>query len=230
MYVTTNWKQWVDEQLQCIYTSGLNAISNINVVLLHRDDMEAQLASDYIHDMYGVVNIIKIHERDPKPRQEGHTLKIIHDHCKQNIDDKILYLHTKGISRPYTDNIQFPSNDKKPWVYNWRNCMQHHCVFNHKKCIEDLENHDAVGTRWYNQPAGYPPHFSGNFWWANAKYINTLQDPLTFSRYWKWGRFSCEFWIGGSYVPCVSGAPRNMKPIRGNPSVMNYPFSETMFR
>lgn len=138
-------------------------------------------------------------------------------------------MHTKGITRPFTDEKMFPSNSTKPWTYNWRNCMQWHCIMQHDICIIDLDNHDIVGTKWVKGPA--PPHFSGNFWWANASYINTLQDPMSFPRWWLWGRFSCEFWIGGATIDKIAGRPKWKEFIARDPPAKhkNYPFRKDMF-
>lgn len=231
VYATSRVELWLREQLDLLFDSGLMDICKLYVVILHRTDQHMRDAANYIQNNYDMSNIDVelVREHHPRPRYEAHTLKRLKAYCEKHPTHKILYLHTKGISRPFTDETLFPSNNSKPWTYNWRNSMQWHCVVNHSNCIHDLQTHDIVGTKWIWGPA--PPHFSGNFWWANAQYINTLVDPMTFTHWWLWGRFSCEFWIGGSVVPKIEGRPRSNKFVKRDPQpkYKSYPFRRDMF-
>jgi len=73
--------------------------------------------------------------------------------------------------------------------------MEHFIILEHQKCIESLADHDICGVNWNLQTLG--PHFSGNFWWARSRYIQTLPpiDSLT-TRNDTAGRHNCERWIG----------------------------------
>ena len=51
--------------------------------------------------------------------------------------------------------------------------MLYSLVYNHLSCIELLENYDTIGVN-YRAAVENPQHYSGNFWWANSKYINKL--------------------------------------------------------
>lgn len=231
VYVCDNVQLWIDEQLNLVFDSGLIDICKLHIILLYKDEERMRKIANYIHNKFDMSNIVVefVREHSPKPRYEAHTLCVLRDFCKNNPEHKVLYFHTKGISRPFTDSKLFPSNNNKPWTFNWRNSMQWHCIVNHVNCLSDLDSHDIVGTKWIWGPS--PPHFSGNFWWANASYINTLTDPMEFKHWWLWGRFSCEFWIGGSTVPAITGRPSSEKFIKRDPQpkYKSYPFRRDMF-
>lgn len=93
------------------------------------------------------------------------TLKILVDECKKNPEMQVYYMHTKWASKPFS-----PTN------ISWRRDMIKCIVNNHKLCIEKLKNYDTVWTKVYLSWQ-YPRHYSWNFRWANASYINKL-PPL----------------------------------------------------
>ena len=98
------------------------------------------------------------------------TINKLHEFSKENNNCNILYLHTKGIS--YDDNNQ-REND-------WIDMMLFFLVEQYNTCIKKLqEGIQVVGCNYYDENLHMrnPPHFSGNFWWANSSYINTL-SPL----------------------------------------------------
>ena len=94
---------------------------------------------------------------------------------------KILYLHTKGASydRPH------------PNVEDWRRHMLHFLVERFPRCLGALETSDAAGCDLLEHPRR---HFSGNFWWANARYLRRLPPVPSGSRH------EAEWWV-------LSGAP-----------------------
>ena len=85
---------------------------------------------------------------------EAITLNLIHEYCKINNSTKILYLHTKGLNTANNECV----ND-------WIKLMLYFNVERYKLCISELETVDCVGVNWLGN------HFSGNFWWTNAKHI-----------------------------------------------------------
>jgi len=60
-----------------------------------------------------------------------------------------------------------------------------------------LNDHDAVGCNLLDDPDNdiLRPHFSGNFWWANAEYI----AKLDYSYLDHPNRYAREFWIGTAH-------------------------------
>ena len=77
------------------------------------------------------------------------------------INQPILYIHTKGIS--YNDDYQ-QEND-------WIDMMLYFLINRSTDCLEHLKTVDVVGCNYSSEPR---PHFSGNFWWANAEYLRRL--------------------------------------------------------
>jgi hypothetical protein len=69
---------------------------------------------------------------------------------------------------------------------DWRRFMLYHLAEQHETALAALESHDAAGCnlRWREKR-----HFSGNFWWANARYIRTLPKPGDSARH------EAEWWV-----------------------------------
>jgi hypothetical protein len=114
--------------------------------------------------------------------EEADTLKALDSFCKDNENYKVLYFHTKGVSH------------HTPQTTDWRNMMNYFCIEQWRECVKLLDQYDAVGCNLqdYDDNEVARPHFSGNFWWANAKYIKTLDESWLNSS----NRFAREFWIG----------------------------------
>jgi len=110
------------------------------------------------------------------------TMKWISNHSKENHEDYILFFHSKGVS-----HFDLPTED-------WRKYMEYFTVERWQDCIKKLdEGFDTCGVMWNPTTVyGYYPHFSGAFWWASSKYINTLNYTYLETT-WKYGR---EMWIG----------------------------------
>ena len=112
---------------------------------------------------------------------EMDTLKLLWDDCKQK-NSKILYLHSKGVSRPGNQNVQA-----------WIEYMEYFVIEKWKDCLNALDSHDTCGVNLQPKPM---KHYSGNFWWANSSYIQKLSrfNP-ELSSYIKVPRVYCEFWL-----------------------------------
>lgn len=107
-----------------------------------------------------------------------------------NINDKILYIHSKGVTR---------SNNKieKHNVLDWRNCMEYYLIHKHEECIKSLNEFDVVGINYLINPK---PHYSGNFWWATARYYNTLSDTIDYTDHINPELYICS---GNPNVKCM---------------------------
>jgi hypothetical protein len=92
---------------------------------------------------------------------EFYTLKQIEMHCKSTItNDKILYIHTKGVT----------SNNNE-CINDWRKYMLYFNVVQHEQASKELENYDTYGVDLVTEPT---KHYSGNFWWSNSNHIKKL--------------------------------------------------------
>jgi hypothetical protein len=180
-----------------IFQSGMSAF--VYQAQIHRLYCSGLIsAADYIHigingnlEMFNVPEKAKI-MYNSNWKEETETLIALKNFAYQNPDYKILYFHMKGAS-------------KESLVANsWRLMMEYFVIDRWVECVEYLDEYDAVGsnlkilgpTTWSDgrqswEKAGIK-HFVGNFWWANASYVNTLNDKFLDSDY----RLDREFWIG----------------------------------
>jgi hypothetical protein len=192
------------QQLHRLYTSGLIK------------------AADYIHfGVNGDQELFNIPEKavvyyNQKENwgSEKETLLCLRNFCKENLDYKIFYFHTKGVSK---NSIN---------VNSWRLMLEYFVIDKWKQCVEYLNIYDCVGpemnivgpTLWSDGSLTKNdaiPFFAGNFWWANSSYINTIKDRYLISDC----RLEKERWIGDGLNGCAS---KNMStnfcgPLLNNP-------------
>lgn len=138
----------------------------------------------------GKLNIpptVNLHIDNDISKGEFFTLQKIEERSKSsNINLKILYLHTKGVTTPGNQCI-----------IDWRAYMTYYNVVKYNKCLKVLDDYDACGVDFHEKPA---KHFSGNFWWVNSSYIKTLPSISDISNP-KYPtilttRHNAEFWLG----------------------------------
>jgi hypothetical protein len=109
---------------------------------------------------------------------ERPSLELLRRFARVHADSRILYLHTKGVShRP-----------PRPRVDDWRAYLLYFLVEHHGACLAALTTHNVVGCNLRDDPK---PHFSGNFWWANAGYVGSLPEVPSNTRH------DCEWWVLG---------------------------------
>ena len=116
----------------------------------------------------------------------------------QNEDITILYLHTKGVTKP----------GHQP-VIDWVNYLSHFNITKWQKRVNDLKSFDCTGVNLNcniydikEDPStwGYgkaPLHYSGNFWWSNSSHIKNLPNPIDWipdNNYQRW-RVMAEMWL-----------------------------------
>jgi hypothetical protein len=191
------WAPIYQSQVHRLYASGLIQESN------------------YIHfGVNGDQELFSVPEKTIVQRnknigEETDTLISLKDFAHDNPDYKILYFHTKGVSR---NTLQTNA---------WRLFMEYFVIDKWKQCVEYLNEYDCCGTdyrkagnivlsrrrsvwaprprvRPSDGPVKYPgkdtSFFTGNFWWANASYINLLDEKYLHSDY----RLDREIWIGSN--------------------------------
>lgn len=117
-----------------------------------------------------------------------------------NKNQKILYCHTKGAA-----NVGWRNTE-------WRKSMTDGVILGWKRCVDLLDDYQAVGCYWYpGVKAGAPQHFSGTFWWARADYIASLPHPVPARTRW-----DAEMWIGMG-----KGQVFDLKPTASMPTTWN---------
>lgn len=109
------------------------------------------------------------------------TLLRLHEDLHADDDDyAVLYMHTKGAANDLDSSAA------------WRRSMTRALVGSWEECTGYLERgYDAVGCHWVKSPE-WPeqaPFFAGNFWWARASYLRTLDKPLNETRW------QAETWV-----------------------------------
>ncbi len=116
----------------------------------------------------------------------------------QNDDITILYLHTKGVTKPGVATIQ-----------DWTNYLIYSNIEKWQDRIFELDDNDCTGVNLNGNPNdinenpntwGYgkaPLHYSGNFWWSKSSHVKKLPNPTTWApddNYQKW-RVLAEMWL-----------------------------------
>lgn len=113
---------------------------------------------------------------------------------------KVLYLHTKGVSR----------EEKNKCMEDWIEYLSYFNIEKWEDRISDLERFDASGVDLKKNPKWMGRitkenedisnqeefHYSGNFWWSNSNHIKNLPSPTSLikSSYYK-SRHLCEMWV-----------------------------------
>src|ERR1043165_9507950 len=182
------WCKIVEEIMSAFQTSNVYSfLDSIHVGVSGTTDDLNELKKKYS----GWVKLKWHYHGEVHHQYEFPTLKLLRSYCKANPGSKVLYCHTKGVSKPY---------DNPFWKY-WRRYLIHSCIEGFQRHHKALDSHDVSGNMWSDNT-----HFSGNFWWANAAHINLLPDlddlykaPKTIwegHSFEENRRLQCEMWIG----------------------------------
>jgi hypothetical protein len=126
------------------------------------------------------------------------TLEKIWNDCQQEEDITVLYLHTKGVTKPGHQTVQ-----------DWTNYLSYFNIIKWQDRLSDLNSFDCSGVNLngnvedFNEHPltwGYgkaPLHYSGNFWWSNSSHIKKLPNPISWlpdGNYQRW-RVMAEMWL-----------------------------------
>tara|TARA_Y100000816_G_C26107410_1_gene588983 strand:- start:4854 stop:5465 length:612 start_codon:yes stop_codon:yes gene_type:complete len=146
--------------LNTILSSGLfDKIFEVRVVILGEffEECKKQLYNSFKEKLNIIYksNNIKLYEN-----------MIVHllQRDSQNEDFKVLYLHTKGVSKC--------NNGKYYNIKDWVDLMLYYNVEKHHIALDYLKNNDTCGVMFFN---GF---YKGNFWWANSRYIQKLEPDF----------------------------------------------------
>ena len=188
-----HWREVLTEQVDLIQSSGLYDACDRIVVGKVGTEVLPSLPSKFKVSYEGEVTDF-----------EFPTLKLLHTHCKR-WGGQVWYIHTKGVSH----SRESVAAKRDAWIEGidydtlatnltlWRRFMMHYVVRKWGLCHEALKDHDVCGAAWRK----YPPHFSGNFWWARGKYVSKLPPIRKYlstvgCSSWSTGpRGAAEYWI-----------------------------------
>lgn len=180
----------LDNLLDRINKSGLYDQCNLIHLVVNGDIKE--IKSNLLQEKYVIHNDMKDTSRCEFP-----TLNLIWRHARDEAL-KILYLHTKGVTRPGL----LPVSD-------WTDYMAYFNINRWKDRVQDLDTFDCSGVNLSGHHANItvdpqtwhlgasPKCYSGNFWWSNSSHIIKLPDPYTWAPtqdYVRW-RYMCEMWL-----------------------------------
>ena len=157
--------------------------------------------ADYIHfgvngeqDLFNVPEKTKVkYNQKENWGTEKETLLDLKQFCEENPDYKVLYFHTKGATK---DSLS---------VQSWRLMLEYFVIDKWKECVKHLNTYTCVGSHLGTIGPSFfgdgtyiqcdPTYcYIGNFWWANASYINTIKNRYIDSEC----RMEKERWIGDS--------------------------------
>lgn len=212
-YLANDWYSIIDNQFQKITNSKLYK---------RADNFFCGVYSSSDEDYYSFLNLVKKYDDDLKisvvrydsNKFEYNTLINLQNYCKLNPNGLVFYYHSKGTSKLIQDQS----------VKSWRDCLEYGNMEHWKRSFDLLksEEFDIAGILYIlDCNTGvkiYKNYYSGNFWWADCKYINTLPNlSLTYVDTLKSGdivdhRTACELWLGKAYhrwanyyTPAVNG-------------------------
>jgi hypothetical protein len=194
-----------------VVDSGLYDASESVFLVLNGDKslFDASLSAQYIKDRS---KFQVDHASTSVESCEFPTLQRIWDFC-QSEDSLVLYLHTKGVTRPETQSIS-----------DWVDYLTYFNIDKWTDRVSELQQSSCTGVNLSGNPAdldthpstwGYgkaPMHYSGNFWWSKSEHITRLTSPdlwLPDKNYLRW-RVMAEMWVchyanGVYYCPWRSG-------------------------
>lgn len=156
----------------------------------------------YVNNTGTPLNIPKIESIHPKIRVVNYstdpttfeipTIREMYSFAKLHPNYKLLYLHTKGISRPKECITKHP-------IRSWVDFMLYCTVDKYNICLQLLNVYNTIGQNEMSVLSpGNPPHYSGNFWWTNASYMTTRLDVSRLK-----DKFDPEFFIIGTRQYCT---------------------------
>ena len=200
-YLINNWEEILKQQLYKLKISGLYKNAKKLFLFAYGND-EQWNKFKTITSEYDKIEI----KRHDNNFYEYHTLQAMWEFCQLNDESYILYFHLKGVWSRH--NIQTGDNDefdptkaiKNPEALTeWKNCLEYFNIERWCNAVDKLnEGHDVVGALYNYNPDC--PLFTGNFWWANSKFIKKLEYPQFIKENEPhnvnlWIRIKCEKWI-----------------------------------
>jgi len=189
VYIFLDWFHIVEDQLNNLKNSGLLNESKLNIGIVHTSN-----ASKEIKKIEGLLSNYYNYEimfiKHTESTAESDTIKKIKefsDTCSTN--EKILYIHTKGVTQQLTEN-EIP-------CINWRKMMEYFLVENWKKCVSILDTgYDCCGINYQNHGVVIDgvskliKIFNGNFFWVTTDYVKKINKQFKFEH-----KYSSENWI-----------------------------------
>lgn len=163
LYPANRWEMIFSEQMHRLCASGLYKAADHIHIGMNSADVRLPF---YLEK-------IKVHNNTTYT-DDVDTLVSLYEFCNKNPNYKVLYFTNLGVTQDTLNKS------------GWRLMLQYFNIDKWKECIDLLESYDCVGAEGHfgvidNRPGVgpdtdtlYVPHYSGNWWWATSKYINSL--------------------------------------------------------
>jgi len=165
-------KHWCDiakQQLDRLHASGL--MNATDYIIVNLAGFQGYSVPDFLYGQKKIViTSSSAIEEDVRP-----LLRSLQEQAKKNPTAKMFFIHGKGA----TTGTFSPPNP----VDYWREYMTYFTIDRWQDCISTLEENDVCGVEWrpnketfdIDKPGG---HFTGGFFWMNAKYLAEDCPPL----------------------------------------------------
>lgn len=153
----------VDEMVQCIINSGL--YQEVEGIYCYVSGDES-LGSKIINLLTCSGKKFKIVKFVPNDTSyERLTLQDMHKHIQPT--DKVLYVHSKGVSQHHVDEPH-----RFQCIEDWRRMIMYFLVGRFRECLHMLDTYETVGVNERQD------HWNGNFWWVRGDYFLTLPHEI----------------------------------------------------
>lgn len=192
-----NWKKMFYDQLNSLVVSGLyENIQLIDIFVKGNNPIPLDELPDKTNN---ITYLGDLEEERPTNRKlyraYNQIMQRMWTFSNANPEYKLLFFHSIGVSHTDPDIVRRSSK--------FREYMSTFAINYWKDCVDILDHYDCVGTEYIPYAVFGPnqevyldaPHYQGFFWWANARYLKTL-DPCYFYQDVGWQAFLCELWIG----------------------------------
>lgn len=191
----TQWTWFLDQQLGIIKRSGLSFVARTYLIacmpmhwhsasddrIFYRNNPPqnersisfAEKLREYIAFRFPFVEILDIRDISLPNIYEGAALTPLYEACQER-DMHVLYFHSKG------------STKSEPSVANWREVLNYYILERWRDHVMALESGFDVSAM--GDQMSYADIVSGNFFWADSKYVRTLLPPSE-------GRIYAKKWL-----------------------------------
>lgn len=157
-----NYQEIIDNMMKKIKESDLyNHVKEIKITLIGDNNFE-------LDDKMKIIYSGKLGEYENK------TIELID--CEDE-NEPILYLHSKGVTKPTHQGIK-----------DWTDLLIYYLIEQWKICIEGLKYYDTVGINLYVEPQ---LHYSGNMWWTTMKHIKNI-EKIKYEKYLDSEMYICK--------------------------------------
>lgn len=191
----TQWTWFLDQQLGIIKRSGLSFVARTYLIacmpmhwhsasddrIFYRNNPPqnersisfAEKLREYIAFRFPFVEILDIRDISLPNIYEGAALTPLYEACQER-DMHVLYFHSKG------------STKSEPSVANWREVLNYYILERWRDHVMALESGFDVSAM--SDQMSHSDIVSGNFFWADSKYVRTLLPPSE-------GRIYAKKWL-----------------------------------